>query len=240
VDVYAEFVRQSTAQTIAKQETRMGAPPTVRRTTGILRVLVGLLVLAAIVTQISDQLVNDAFVPEEYFGYFTIQTSLMNIVALIAGGAFAMRNTRDAEPLASVRLCVVAYAAVTGGVYNVLLRGIPSDGFVGIQWPNEVMHVGVPVFLALDWLFAPGRSALPWNRIWLAVSYPLAWVGFTLVRGAVNGWYPYPFLEPGGAAGWGGVAVHVLGIALLIVGLAAAAIGTSRFTPGAVGTVRSP
>jgi hypothetical protein len=49
--------------------------------------------------------------------------------------------------------------------------------------------------------------------MWWALIYPLAWVGFSLVRGAMTGWWPYPFLDPTGPNGVTGVVVYVAGIA---------------------------
>ncbi|MGL4340325.1 MAG: hypothetical protein ACRCSP_07890, partial [Rhodoglobus sp.] len=57
-----------------------------RRTVGVLRIAAGLLVFAAIVTQIVDRLGSDVFVPSKYFTLFTIQSSLMNVVVLLVGG----------------------------------------------------------------------------------------------------------------------------------------------------------
>ena len=133
------------------------APTLPRRLAGASRIVVGLVVVLSIVTQIVDQLLNDAFVPVEYFSYFTIQTSLMNVVVLIVAGVIALRRRRDSELLTTLRVSILAYAVVTGAVYNVLLRNVVSDGFVGIQWPNEVIHVWVPIFIALDFLLAPGE-----------------------------------------------------------------------------------
>ena len=45
--------------------------------------------------------------------------------------------------------------------------------------------------------------------LWLA--FPLAWTGVTLVRGALDGWYPYPFLDPANG-GYGQVAVIAVAI----------------------------
>ena len=208
------------------------------RATGILRIAAGLLVLAAIITQIVDQLMHDAFVPEEYFSYFTIESSMINVVVLLAGGWIAWRQS-DLDPFdqrrqlfSSIRMSIVAYAVVTAGVYNVLLRHLPSDGFEGIQWPNEVMHVWVPILIALDWVLAPGRPALAWRQVGIAVVYPLAWVAFTLIRGQLTGWYPYPFLEPFGPGGWGSVFLYVLGIAAFILLVAGVAIAISRVAAG--------
>jgi hypothetical protein len=200
-----------------------------RRATGVLRVLAGLVILAGIITQIVDESLNDAFFPGEYFAYFTIQSSMMNVVVLLVGGWLALRVRRDSALMTQVSLSIVAYAVVTGAVYNLLLRDIPSVGYVGIAWPNEVMHVWIPILITLDWLFAPGRPAIAWRHLSLALIYPLAWVSFTLVRGPLAGWYPYPFLNPTGPAGTLGVVIYVVGIAAFIIAIAAVAIVTNRF-----------
>lgn len=217
-------------------ETRavVGAPSPFRRTVGILRLAIGLLVLAALVTQIADEVVFRSFIPGEYFSYFTIESSMMNVVVLLVGGALALRWRADTELFTSVRVAIFSYAVVTGAVYNVLLRNIPGDGgHEAPRWCNEVMHVWVPIFIVLDWLIVPGGVRVPWKRLWLVVSYPLAWLAFTMVRGAITGWYPYPFLEPGGPNGIPGVLIYVVAIAAFIVGLASAAIGYSRLRQSA-------
>ena len=219
----------------------MTTPMPLRRFTGVLRIAAGLLVLAAVVTQITDQLANDAFVPQEYFAYFTIESSLMNVVTLVVAGVFALRHSFDTALLTSVRMAIVTYAVVTGCVYNVLLRNIPDTGFQGIGWPNDVLHVIIPIYIALDWLVSPGRARLGWSAIWVAVSYPLAWVAFTLIRGISTGWFPYPFLRPEGPGGWPSVVVYVVGIASFIVILAALAIVTTRGVRRRIGaTVEQP
>ena len=209
---------------------RLGAPP-VRRVSAVLRILVGFLVLSALVTQVTAELLHDSFKPGEYFSYFTIESSMMNVVVLLVGGALAWRWHRDTELFTSVRVAILSYAVITGLVYNVLLRNIPGDGsYEPPRWCNEVMHVWVPIFILLDWLLVPGRARVPWKRLWLVISYPLAWLAFTMIRGAIMGWYPYPFLEPAGAGGIPGVLVYVVGIAAFIIAVASAAIGFARLT----------
>jgi hypothetical protein len=202
-----------------------------RRVFGFLRIAVGLLVLAALVTQVTADLLHDSFKPGEYFSYFTIESSMMNVVVLLVGGSLALRGPRDTELFTSVRVAVLSYAVITELVYNVLLRNIPGDGsYEPPRWCNEVMHVWVPIFMVLDWLLAPGRARVPWKRLWLVVSYPLAWLAFTMIRGALTGWYPYPFLEPAGPGGIPSLLVYVVGIAAFIVAVASAAIGFARLT----------
>jgi hypothetical protein len=204
-------------------------PSPFRRTVGVLRILLAALVLAAVVTQITDQLLNQAFDAAGYFGYFTIQSSLMNVVVLTVGGVLALRLAAEPELMARVRMSTLSYAVITGVVYNVLLRNLPPDGsFVGISWPNEVLHVWAPALILLDWLIAPGRPALAWKRIWFALIYPLTWLAYALLRGTFTDWWTYPFLNPNEPGGWTSVLTYIVVIALVIVGISAAAIAVSR------------
>lgn len=203
-------------------------PSTTRRAVGALRLVAGVAVLATLTVQITDRVLNNAFDPAEYFSYFTIQSCLINIVMLLVGGMMALTRHTDTVLYTTVRMSTVAYAIVTAGVYNLLLRSVPYEGYQGLQWPNEVLHVWVPLFIVIDWIVSPGRPALPW-RVWGAVIiYPVAWILFTLTRGAAVGVYPYPFLEPDGPNGWGGVVAYIVGLAAFILAIGALAIVFSR------------
>lgn len=198
-----------------------------RRTAGVLRLVAAAVVFATIATQITDRVIHSAFDPAEYFSYFTIQSGLINIVVFAVGGAMALRLRRDTVLYTTVRASALAYAVITAGVYNLLLRGIPYEGFVGLQWPNEVLHVYIPIVIVLDWLLSPGRPALPWTALRIALVFPVAWLVYTLLRGAATGIYPYPFLDPA-TAGWGSVVAYIVALSAVIVGLVAAAIVLSR------------
>ncbi|TAJ49393.1 MAG: hypothetical protein EPO52_03715 [Herbiconiux sp.] len=201
-----------------------------RRIAGIVRLIAGLGLAVTIGIQIGDRVANDAFDPWEYFSYFTIQTSLFNIVVLLAGGMLALRRSRDTPLFTTVRMATLAYAIVTAGVYNLLLRGIPStDSFVSLSWPNEIVHVWVPLLLVIDWLVTPGRPALPWRSLWVVPIYPVAWAIYTFIRAAASGGeiYPYPFLDPA-TGGWISVFAYIVGLTAGLVGLGALAVLYSR------------
>lgn len=205
-------------------------PGTARWAAGAFSLAAGLVVFVSIVVQITDRVVNNAFDPAEYFSYFTIQSCLINIVVLTVGGVMAFRRDSDTVLYTMMRMSVVAYAVVTAGVYNALLRNIPYEGFQGVQWPNEVIHVWIPIYIALDWLLASGRPALGWTGLRVVIIYPLAWLAYTMVRGAITAYYPYPFLEP--ATGWVSVGAYIVGISAFIIGIAALAIAYGRWRAG--------
>jgi hypothetical protein len=203
-----------------------------RRSVGILRLGAGTALVVALGFQIVEKILNNAMIAAQYFSYFTIQSSFIAATVLLIGGVSALRRSEDSLAYTVARMSVVAYAVVTAVVYNVLLRGIATMGFHSTPWPGELMHVWVPIFIVLDWLLSPGRPRLRWTALRIVVVYPLVWLAFTLVRGAITGWYPYPFLEP--STGWLSVLTYVLGIAAFIVGLASLAIayGQSRARAG--------
>jgi hypothetical protein len=198
-----------------------------RRTVGILRLAAGSLLMVALGFQVIEKILNNAMIANQYFTYFTIQSSFIAALVLLFGGVSALSRAEDSVRYTQLRMSVVAYAVVTALVYNVLLRGIPYSGFHPSPWPGELMHVWIPIFIVLDWLLSPGRPRLPWTALRIVIIYPLVWLAFTLLRGAVTGWYPYPFLSPG--TGWPSVTIYVVGIAAFIVGLASVAIVYSRW-----------
>ena len=206
-------------------------PGSSRVTIGVLSLVAAIALIAALTTQITDQVLNGAFVPQEYFSYFTTQTSLANLVALVASGIYHFQSSIDTVKLAMVRHALFAYAIITGTVYNLLLRGLPTEPgeFVSqFTFPNEVLHVVMPIFLALEWLGNPHRPRLPWWSTLVGLIYPITWAIGAVVRGHYTGWYPYDFLDPNGPAGWSGVWLHIGGIAVAIIVLLTVALGINR------------
>lgn len=201
-----------------------------RRLLGVVHLLVAAALAFAFVFQIVDLSIGGAFVPGEYFVFFTNDTTMIAIVVMALTGVSMLRRPRDGVLLTSIALAVVPYALVTGVVYNLTLRGLPSEAYLGIPWANEVLHVGMPLVLALDWfvlrLADGGRPALPRRAVLVALVFPAVWVGGTYLRGALTGWYPYPFLDP--SAGAATIVAYVGGIAAAVVVVTALGILVTR------------
>lgn len=202
----------------------------VRRALGVANLIAAFAVAIALTINITDRVLQGAFNPSHYFHFFTIQTSIVNIVVLLVGGMFAVLRFSDPRWYAAARAAAVAYAVVVGVVYNVLLAGIAAtDGYVpSTDFPNLVEHVWAPIFIALEWLVMPGRPRLRWRVLWITALYPLGWVVFSMARGlAGDGWFPYFFFNPA-EVGALGVLMYVVGIAGFIIAVAAAAVSIGR------------
>lgn len=175
-----------------------------------------------------------------FFSFFTILSNVAAAVVLVWSAVdYFRRRDRPAESrlVGTLLVCVTTYMIVTGIVYNLLLRGIQLPQGTTVPWSNEVLHLVGPLFLLADLLLTVRRRRPEWSTVAIVAIFPLVWIGFTLVRGAlttnpVSGdpwWYPYPFLDPHVVpGGWGGVIAYCIGIAVALLAVAALVVAWNR------------
>ena len=119
------------------------------------------------------------------------------------------------------RLIGLVAITVTGIVYHVALSNLLTLAGVH-QLANQLVHTVVPLLAVAGWLIAGPRGQTSARAAWLTALYPLCWLAFTLIRGAVITWYPYPFINVT-RLGYGKVLLNCVWVALLFLGLAAGA-----------------
>ncbi|MEV4057438.1 Pr6Pr family membrane protein [Amycolatopsis sp. NPDC049688] len=110
---------------------------------------------------------------------------------------------------------------VTGIVYQVALAGLYELHGLSL-FADTMLHKVTPILFVLAWLLAAPRGVLSRRTVWWSLLYPLAWLAFTLPRGAITGFYPYPFVDAG-ALGYGQVTLNCVFIGLFFTALAAGA-----------------
>ncbi len=157
------------------------------------------------------------------FAFFTIDSNLIvGVTALL----LVVKPDRTSPVFATFRLIGVVAITVTGLVYHVALASL-LDLQGWDQLGNQLVHTVVPILAVVGWLmFGPRRLASA--RIALcSLIFPVAWLGFTLVRGAFVHWYPYPFIDVT-TLGYGGTLLNCLWVSVLLLGLAAGATKVDR------------
>lgn len=177
------------------------------------RVVGGLLILVAVGYQLSVLATGPRFDPVNFFSFFTVLSNLLTAGVLLYGaGRVAAKPSLGFELL---RGAAVVYMTTTFVVVVVLLSG--ADLQVAIPWVDFVVHKLMPIVVVLDWLVVPPRRHLPLARCLVWLAFPVVWLAYSLVRGAIAGWYPYPFLDPRRPGGYGAVLVTCVAIAVGMV-----------------------
>lgn len=192
-----------------------------------LRVIAAAAVTVSIVATFLDTATRATINPFNFFGFFTMQSNILTAVVLLvtAGMTFAARPQSAALVLA--RACATTYIVIVGVVYNTLLAGL--EGGVSLEWANWVLHVAFPIYAALDWVLFGDRPAVPLKKLWVVLVYPAVWIVVVLIRGATDGWVPYPFLDP--SMGYLNVALYCASICAATVVIGALVFWVSRFKP---------
>ncbi|KQY21373.1 hypothetical protein ASD16_18940 [Cellulomonas sp. Root485] len=169
------------------------------------------------------------------FSYFTIQS---NVLAAIAAGMLLWRPDRRGRVFAVLRLDALLCIAVTGIVYHAVLAGLqeltPSGALA-----NLMLHTVVPVGTVVAWLVVGPRPRLSPAVVGWSLVYPLGWIAYTFLRGAVVDWYPYPFLDVS-EIGLQSAMVRTGVVAVIFLALAFAVLGLEKILPPAPRPVSEP
>lgn len=157
------------------------------------RIFFALLGLSALVTEIVVLLSEGTFDPGNFFSFFTV---LSNIAAVSVLAYFGLKKN-PSKAAESFRAAATLYMVMTGVIFAILLSGITEVRLTATPWDNIVLHYIMPIVVAVDWLLRPSKAVVFSVKnmlVWLSV--PVLYVAYSLVRGLVVDWYPYPFLNP--------------------------------------------
>lgn len=154
-----------------------------------------------------------------FISYFTV---LSNLLVAITTTTLALSQDRYPRWWRVTRLNGVIGIAVTGLVHWFLLR--PLLDLHGADWAaDKLLHVVVPLLAVIGWVAFGPRGRVDSGLLWPSLIFPIGWLAYTLVRGAIVDWYPYPFLDvrlhgyPGALAACAGVAVLLLALTWLAI-----------------------
>lgn len=212
----------------------------------VLRALTGLIVLAAVVQKTVDATLpgNDVDIPQLY-SEFTVQGNLVFGLVLIISGV----RRRDALPLWWDHFfgALVLYLVMTGIIYVVLVAPPGEPWWTwDLYWPQLVHHRLAPLVAALDWVLVTRTVRGPWWRPFAWLGYPAAFLAFSWVRGGMDGWYVYDFLDPTLDGGWprvlaatGQVLAAFLAVAVLVHAAGNARVALATGKAGRARTARS-
>ena len=129
-----------------------------------------------------------------YFGYFTILTNVLAAMALTAAAHGAHGAVSRYFVRADVHTAIAMSIVIVAVIYNLMLRQLWHPHGWQIVADN-ILHVVMPALFLLHWWLAIPKATLRWPQVFVWQAYPATYFAYVLLRGAVNGWYPYPFLD---------------------------------------------
>ena len=124
--------------------------------------------------------------------FFTIQS---NVLAAITSAQLAREPDRDGPFWRVVRLNALVAISVTGVVYSAVLAKTHEPQGWQQLFTNTVTHYVVPITMVLGWLLFGPRPRINGEVVAWSLAFPLLWFGYTLIRGEITPWYPYPFVD---------------------------------------------
>jgi hypothetical protein len=161
-----------------------------------------------------------------FLSFFTVLTNILAALALtLPWVSEASRAGRlFAQP--TVNTGIAASIACVGIAYNLLLRHLWQPQ--GLQWlADELLHDVTPLlFLLYWWRFVP-KGLLGWRDVGRWALYPALYVFYALMRGALFGPYPYPFIDVD-ALGYARVFLNVGGLLIVFVGISRVLVTLDR------------
>lgn len=149
----------------------------------------------------------------QLFSYYTILSNLLMVICLTvilivpksAWGRFFSTGTA----LTGVAL----YITIVALIYNIILRSLwHMEGLFKLA--NELLHVVDPLLFIIYWFAFVPKESLKYRDILPWLWFPFLYFVYVLIRGAISGDYPYPFLN---AANSGYVQVMLNALILLPV-----------------------
>ncbi|GAA1782270.1 Pr6Pr family membrane protein [Agromyces lapidis] len=207
-------------------------PLRARRTLGVFRLAIAALEIVALIGNFEYVLGFRFFATANFFSYFTVQSAFLAVVTLGIAGAFALLAPRDPAWLGVLRTMVTVYVLVSGIVFGVIVtQASTRDYRVDVPWSDTLLHFVVPALAVVAWTadsIMAVNPRVPWATVGWVLVFPSVWLGYTLVRGADVGWYPYFFLDEAQVGGPVGVALYCALVLVIFVSLTAGLVAVNR------------
>ena len=131
-----------------------------------------------------------------YFSFFTIQNNLLVAISTSCIAMFCNTAAGKFFNKPEVLSAIALYIFVVALVYNTVLRGLyPLSSWNLVA--DTLLHVINPILFLIFWWLKRKHKVLHFRLAFIWLVYPFAYLVYTLIRGSLIKWYPYPFINAG-------------------------------------------
>jgi hypothetical protein len=153
----------------------------------------------------------------KFLSFFTIQTNILIVICMILPVIAPNGRLSHFMSAPSVRTAIASYSAVTGIIYFALLRNIGHDQ--GLErLADQILHYITPTMMVFDWLVWVPKGRVRWTDPARFMIFPALYGVWTLLHGAVTGWYPYPFFNAA-RIGSAGIFANFAGLTCVVLAI---------------------
>ena len=156
-------------------------------------------------------------------GFFTILTNMLMAATMLGIAATGRRPSFGWMSMLTMSMIMVAL------VYHGLLAGLVA--FTGLRWwVDQALHSILPALMLWFWLMETTRQDPREGRPLTWLVWPLLYALYAMIRGALTGRYPYPFLNID-QLGIGAVTLNMAGLLAAFLALALVLNGLGKHLP---------
>ena len=125
-----------------------------------------------------------------------------------------------------MRTAILTYIIIVAVIYHYLLAKLWNpQGWQLLA--DTIQHVVTPALYVIDWVLFVPKGTIRWKSAFAWLLYPLGYAVYSLIHGAVTGFYPYPFINVG-ELGYDKMFLNMGVLVLVFFGLGLALIGIDR------------
>lgn len=136
------------------------------------------------------------------FSYFTV---LSNLFVGLISTYLLFHPSKLTGFLKLFEFGTLVNITITGIVYHIILASVwDPKGLVFVA--DQLLHTATPILYVINWVFFRPKSNMTYKMAISWFLFPIVYLIYTLVRGPMVDWYPYPFID-----------VSVLGINQVLV-----------------------
>jgi len=129
-----------------------------------------------------------------FFSFFTIQCNMLVAISCTCAAFFTGTAVGRFFTGLSTQTAIALYIFIVALVYNTVLRGlVPLSGWN--LFLDTMLHVVIPILYLLYWSLMRPKGNLEYRNGLYWVIFPMAYLIYSLIRGSIVHWYPYPFLN---------------------------------------------
>lgn len=162
----------------------------------------------------------------QFLSFFTLLSNLLVAIVLTVSLCIPQTTLGRIVDRAPVYAATAVYIGIVGIGYSLLLRHIwDPQGWQKVV--DILLHDAVPLLYVLWWVFLSAKTRLRWSNVFIWLIWPLVYLISVLMRGALTGIYPYPFIDAG-VIGYGRVLISAVGFSVAFALLGTIAVAFTR------------